>query len=54
MTYSAAQDGYQSWLLAIREQRLKGIRDGRFAPINDEERAMAPQPREESNVFGLD
>ncbi len=45
MTYSAAQDGYQSWLLAIREARLKGVREKRFSPINEEEQAIVNMPR---------
>jgi len=43
MTYDWREDSYQSWLLAIREKRLQGVREGRYTPINDEERAIAPK-----------
>ena len=46
MTYDWSADAYQSWLLAIREKRLQGVRDGRYTPINDEERAIAPKVTE--------
>ena len=51
MTYSAAQDGYQSWLLAIREARLKGVRENRFSPINEEEQAIANAILSEKDVI---
>ena len=50
MTYPAAQDGFQSWLLAIREARLKGVREKRFSPINDEEQAISDAILSEKDV----
>ena len=48
MSYDLQQDGYQSYLLAIREKRLQGVREGRYTPINEEERAIAPKVQDDA------
>jgi hypothetical protein len=34
-------DAYLSWELAIAELRKRGLRDGKFQPMDDEERRIA-------------
>lgn len=38
-------DSYLSWELAIAELRKRGLRDGRFHPVDDEERAYVEAHR---------
>lgn len=37
--YDFKKDSIESWKLAVAELRKKGLREGRFVPVNDEERA---------------
>ena len=37
--YDFKKDSIESWKLAVAELRKKGLREGRFVPENDSERA---------------
>ncbi len=37
--YDPDKDSHDSWRLGIDELRKKGLREGRFKPVNDSERA---------------
>jgi len=41
--YDWQLDAYRSWELAIAELRRRGLREGRFKPETDEERAYVAE-----------
>jgi hypothetical protein len=38
--YDPLKDGFDSWALAIAEIRRRGVMEGKYEPINDDERAL--------------
>jgi hypothetical protein len=38
--YDPHKDGFDSWALAIAEIRRRGVMEGKYPPINDDERAL--------------
>lgn len=43
MTYSHAEAQHLMWLAQRRSERLQGVQEGRYSPINDEEQRIAPK-----------